>query len=545
VLLLTLALGIRCGPLSTADVRNEPPKIISSPVTAIAEDDLYRYDVQAADPDADDQLTFSLDEAPVGMTIDATKEGIEWTPSNSQVGDNPVVVRVQDRGGLSDTQSFGVKVENVNDPPKITSTAATTALESQAYSYDVAASDPDVGDVLTFSLDESPAGMTINPTTGAIRWTPKGSQVGTCRVTVGVRDGGGLSGTQSFSITVANVNDPPLITSTAMTTAVEDQAYGYDVKASDPDVGDVLTFALVTSPSGMGINATTGVIKWTPNGSQVGTHTVAVRVQDLAGLYDARTFTVTVVSAVKKYAVIVGISDYRIISDLYDCDDDANSWYTYLSSKGYQCWVYGDSTSRYLGYAGKASEYNVRNAIANMAALADNNDCIALVFSGHGGGDAYGSSFTYMWDYGAGENGKDGAYGDTELAADFQDCVAAQLFVFFDACFSGGMRDVVSSPHIGHVYLTSTCTQNGFGWDYAPDRQHCAWTYFFLKWGLEGSGHGSWDMAACYDQAYSEYQAFYASYIEGGSRDGHDWNGPQSYDHPEEFDSHPGTQFYL
>ena len=44
------------------------------------------------------------------------------------------------------------------NPPAITSTAITTATVGQSYSYDVDASDPDAGDVLSYSLDMFPPG---------------------------------------------------------------------------------------------------------------------------------------------------------------------------------------------------------------------------------------------------------------------------------------------------------------------------------------------------------------------------------------------------
>jgi len=40
------------------------------------------------------------------------------------------------------------------------------------YAYDVDATDPDAGDVLTYSLTTAPAGMSVNPTSGLIAWTP-------------------------------------------------------------------------------------------------------------------------------------------------------------------------------------------------------------------------------------------------------------------------------------------------------------------------------------------------------------------------------------
>ena len=40
-----------------------------------------------------------------------------------------------------------------------------------------------------------------------------------------------------------------------------------------------------------------------------------------------------------KYAIISGISDYKNISDLSYCDEDATDWYNYLKRLGYQCRV--------------------------------------------------------------------------------------------------------------------------------------------------------------------------------------------------------------
>ena len=72
----------------------------------------------------------------------------------------------------------------VNDPPSITSTPVTAGTVNQLYSYGVTADDVDLGDtppdVLTFSLDVAPAGMTIDrqPESSAGRrpcssWAPR------------------------------------------------------------------------------------------------------------------------------------------------------------------------------------------------------------------------------------------------------------------------------------------------------------------------------------------------------------------------------------
>jgi hypothetical protein len=89
-------------------------------------------------------------------------------------------------------------------------------------------------------------------------------------------------------------NHPPLITSTAVTSATAGMAYRYDVEATDPDAGDVLGWSLVSSPTGMRIDPVSGLIEWTPSEAQVGSHPVSVRVTDQGGLSAVQDFTILV-----------------------------------------------------------------------------------------------------------------------------------------------------------------------------------------------------------------------------------------------------------
>jgi subtilisin-like proprotein convertase family protein len=280
----------------SAQLDNLPPEITSSPVTAATEDMAYSYDVDATDPDVGDTLTFSLDTAPAGMSINANSGLIEWTPNNEQVGENAVIVRVTDADSAYDTQSFSIDVANTNDNPVITSNPVLEAAEDSLYEYDVDANDPDVGDVLTFSLDAAPAGMTIDTSSGLIEWTPTGAQIGDQEVTVRVTDFEGLLDTQSFIVSVSEKNWPPEITSSAVETVLEDALYQYDVEATDPNGGQDLTFSLDAAPNGMMIDASTGLIQWSPDNSDVGDHQVTVRVEDPFAESDTQEFTLTVVN---------------------------------------------------------------------------------------------------------------------------------------------------------------------------------------------------------------------------------------------------------
>jgi hypothetical protein len=187
-------------------VENTAPTITSTPVTSAIEGALYSYDVEASDPNAGDTLTFSLDTAPGGMSIDPVSGLIQWTPTNAQLGDNAVTVRVSD-GSLFDTQSFTITVVATNQAPTITSTPLTSAIQGELYSYDVEASDPSPGDTLIYSLFLAPSGMSIDPASGLIQWTPDGGQIGDNSITVQVRDNASLMDSQSFTVTITDVPD--------------------------------------------------------------------------------------------------------------------------------------------------------------------------------------------------------------------------------------------------------------------------------------------------------------------------------------------------
>jgi len=153
-----------------------------------------------------------------------------------------------------------------NSVPVITSTPLSQINEGDNYIYDVEATDAD-GDVLTYSLTQSPSWLSINSQTGLISGTaPQLESDYEFIATVKVYDGHDFD-TQTFTITVKNVqgtpgNNPPVITSIPVTQVNEGQDYIYDVDATDVE-GSALTYFLFQSPSWLSINSQTGLISGT------------------------------------------------------------------------------------------------------------------------------------------------------------------------------------------------------------------------------------------------------------------------------------------
>ena len=156
-------------------------------------------------------------------------------------------------------------------PPTISSTAPTTATEDTLYTYNATATDPD-GLGLTWSL-VSPThtcGGSINATTGAFTFTPAGPvPQASCVLAVRVTDGFGpaQSATQTTSVTIAAINDPPSINGTPPTAATEYAVYSYNPTVNDPD-GPTPSWSLnmPTHTCGGNIDSATGAFTFTPEG---------------------------------------------------------------------------------------------------------------------------------------------------------------------------------------------------------------------------------------------------------------------------------------
>ncbi|MFP6843727.1 MAG: Ig-like domain-containing protein, partial [Thalassolituus sp.] len=282
---------------------NDSPEITSVAIVTATEGMVYQYPVQVTDPDDANNgtdLTFELTTAPAGMTV-SSMGLIEWTPTNDDVS-VPVTVVVRDggeSGSVPATQSWTIAVTPVNDAPEITQGATTTLSveEDTLASLGLNATDIDTAATsLTWSVSSvainGVASVTGTGSSKSVSYTPNADFNGSDEFAITVSDGE-LSDTITVNVTVNAVNDAPVMTSAAVTDATEDEAYAYAATASDID-GDTLTWSLTEFPEGMAIDASSGVISWTPvNGVETANVTLVVADADASA---TQTFTITVVA---------------------------------------------------------------------------------------------------------------------------------------------------------------------------------------------------------------------------------------------------------
>ncbi|WP_259524209.1 Ig-like domain-containing protein [Shewanella baltica] len=104
------------------------------------------------------------------------------------------------------------------------------------------------GGVLNFSITNKPVWATFNPTTGTLSGTPSNQDVGiTNGIVISVSDGTLSASLPAFNLSVTNVNDAPVATSSTVT-LVEDGSVTITLSAVDAD-NDPLTYEVVSLPA--------------------------------------------------------------------------------------------------------------------------------------------------------------------------------------------------------------------------------------------------------------------------------------------------------
>ncbi len=276
--------------------------------------------VTGVDPDAGDVLTYALaDDAGGLFAIDA--ESGEIRVADGAVLDletlgsaQEIVVTVTDAGGLSYKEGFAIELGNVNEGPidlSLSTDGVSGSVVAGTVVGIVQGTDPDAGDVLTYSLADDAGGLfVIDDSTGEIKLASGGlpglDLAAQHDIVVEVTDAAGAAYQESFTLDLASLNEGPsdLVMSSGGAIA-EDAVQGAvvgQVDAVDPDAGDSFTFSLIDDAAGrFAIDAGTGEITVADptaiDFESAASHDITVRVTDSGGLTYDETMTIDVTDA--------------------------------------------------------------------------------------------------------------------------------------------------------------------------------------------------------------------------------------------------------
>jgi VCBS repeat-containing protein len=300
---------------------NEAPSFTSASTASAPENSTSVVTVTTTDPEGN-AITYSIsggaDQA--RFTINGATGVLSFvTPPNFEVptdtGANNVydVVVTASDGTNAPTQAIAVTVTDVEEPPVFASpTAAANFNENATGTVLTATATDDDGDTVTYTITggTDSGDLTIDANTGAITFNvspnfeaPADSDTNNTYVIEVTATSTGGTGLQTITVTVANVNEQPTITSGAPANVAENTAGTvHTVTATDPD-GTSPTFAIVggADAADFNINATTGAISFVtaPNfeapadANTDNVYELTVRATD-GSLFDDEAYTITV-----------------------------------------------------------------------------------------------------------------------------------------------------------------------------------------------------------------------------------------------------------
>ena len=296
------------------EVNHPPTFTLSATTLELNEDFGTNTDIVVVNPDDGDAaieqpLTYSIftnDLQPaalaalVTIAISTETGAVTLSSVDNAFGEVMLTVQVDDSSDTDNTaqQTFLLRINSVNDAPRFTlSTAAITLEEEFSENTSITVSSSDDGDgsnqPLTYSISPANTGfatLAIDAQSGAVTITSIAEGFGSAVITVTVDDASATNNvaTQTFMLTVSNVNDAPNLTlSTNVLTLNEDfgsNVVGIIENADDGDgTNQVLSYSVSTNNVGFStltINPQSGTLTLTSIADAFGEATLTITVTD-------------------------------------------------------------------------------------------------------------------------------------------------------------------------------------------------------------------------------------------------------------------------
>ncbi|MBN2296519.1 MAG: peptidylprolyl isomerase [Pirellulales bacterium] len=275
---------------------------------AVDEGQTVSFTVSATPHGDDGPLVFSLvDGTPAAATIDPDSGEFSWITTEADgPGQYTINIRVTAPSGANHVESVLVSVGEINQPPVLDPIDDLSAAEGQLIDFAVSAGDLDLpANQLSYSLlGNVPSGAAIDGD-GRFTWRPGESHGGgSYAFTVQVSDSKGATDEQTFTVTVAEVDQAPRFDPVDNQLVMAGNTLLVRVEAVDPDLpANSLHYQIESgAPDGLTIDPDTGLISWTvPTEYTAGPFDLVVRATEVGadqqpGLSTTATLRITVFS---------------------------------------------------------------------------------------------------------------------------------------------------------------------------------------------------------------------------------------------------------
>ena len=295
---------------------NDAP-VAANNATTTAEDTPVTLNITTNDTDLDGTIntaSVDLDPTTAGQqttlttaqgTWSVTSGNLTFTPVANYNGPASVTYTVNDNSGAtSNVATVSITVTPVNDAPIANNDLASTNEDTPVV-INVLGNDTDIEGLnigsVTITVQPANGTVSVNPTTGAITFTPAPNFFGTTTFTYQVCDNGtpALCDDAVVTITVNSVNDAPVANNDVATTT-EDTPVLINVLQNDTDLEGInpasVTITVAPANGTVTVNPITGQLTFNPAPNFFGTTTFTYQVCDNGTpvLCDDATVTVTV-----------------------------------------------------------------------------------------------------------------------------------------------------------------------------------------------------------------------------------------------------------
>nr|NIO70718.1 PKD domain-containing protein [Anaerolineae bacterium] len=263
-----------------------PTTVISGPASGLVGETLSFSGASSTDPDGR-IVSYAWDFGDETTTVNAAGNGVNVTHSYSAAGSYQVTLTVTDDGGLSDSATQTVQIDEAvtNLPPTAVISGPTSGLVGETLSFDGSGSSDSDGSIVSYTWD-----LSDGTTDSGVNVTHSYSAAGSYQVTLTVTDDGGLSDSSTQTVQVAEpVNLPPTAVISGPTSGLVGETLSFSGSGSSDSDGSIVSYAW-----DFGDGTTGSGITVTHSYSATGSYTMTLTVTDDGGLSDSATQTVQV-----------------------------------------------------------------------------------------------------------------------------------------------------------------------------------------------------------------------------------------------------------
>ncbi len=241
-------------------------------------------------------LNFNVVTPPANGTLSGTAPNLTYTPSANFNGTDVITFMVNDGTVDSATGTVSITVNPINDAPVALAQSISTE-ENSALAVTLTGTDVE-NSTLTFAIVSSPSNGTLSGAAPNLTYTPVSGYYGSDSFTYTVNDGSVSSANATVAITITAVNASPVfaaspIVLTGASVNVPFTGATLAGSATDPDLGDTITYSKVSGPAWLSV-AANGSLSGTPPTGSTGVNSFIVRATDSSSASADATLQITV-----------------------------------------------------------------------------------------------------------------------------------------------------------------------------------------------------------------------------------------------------------